>query len=364
MKLLLRIQDIHFRDSTWRQNSSILIDLFHFLDTLGLWNPFQYIEYNGLIPKPIAKTFSVSDKIQNQNISNLKLLTDLGKSPAGYLDLDLTRHRLGIKLKLDKKYKSDSAKNLLDSYISIIKNLWNILDHDHQMGPFIDVEVQGMRYPRVRPPRHLARFTFGTLLSAFSERFHAEHRLGKNDDFKKILRSKTPDFVDVLNHNGLWIFKWMANLEDIEEVKRRRSDQEKWLVDLLNPPIKSNFNSLGDCRFIPFGLKKDTLLTFYASDQSQGFKAIVPNYLNEIDKTLVYEFKQWISKKRLPDGRPLEELSLILPNRNAALQVREQSIDIGIKRIFYTNNLGELWNPFPPGPWRESPPRNPNIELT
>jgi hypothetical protein len=92
--------------------------------------------------------------------------------------------------------------------------------------------------------------------------------------------------------------------------------------------------------------------TFYGEATGQAYKTVVA-FKGQLDAMALDEIKTWLQKAALPDGKPLKELSLILPNRQAALDVRDAALAAGVSKVLYVDDSGGWWDPFPEGDWIE-----------
>ena len=94
-------------------------------------------------------------------------------------------------------------------------------------------------------------------------------------------------------------------------------------------------------------------IRFLDADKKSGYKAVVVYPDGSVNDELVSEMQSWISAGQLPNGKPLEDLSLILPTRESCLQVVDRAKSIGVFQVLYSNDEGKLFNPFPLGMWRD-----------
>ena len=76
-------------------------------------------------------------------------------------------------------------------------------------------------------------------------------------------------------------------------------------------------------------------------------------FKGQLDAKALDEIRIWLQEGALPDGTPLKELSLILPNRQAALDVRDVALAAGVSKVLYVDDSDGWWDPFPEGDWIE-----------
>lgn len=83
-------------------------------------------------------------------------------------------------------------------------------------------------------------------------------------------------------------------------------------------------------------------------------KATALNPDESHDEELFQELKNWIAKKQTPDGKSINSIGIILPNRESCLKIKPIADQYGIAKLVYPSNDGQFWNPFPKGLWVES----------
>ena len=356
MKILLRIQDIYFLDGqpTWWQDPSYLRLVLQSLEKAGLWREFSYYGSEG---GKRHKINSLDDLLKASTAFKAKtysLVNQDVETPSARLELDFKTGALTLHLIFDPIFLKHYQENLLSHLIDVVCHIHDALGAKALMGPLINVEIIGTVYPRVRPPRFLRRFVFGTIANIISQRFHAQHPLGAPEEVKKILAAPVPNEVQRVTHGDLVIFRWAEDVRDERYLAQRRSQQEQWLVNVLDPPLDDSYNAAGDYRATPIGATgPNAPLTWYDAARKSGYKAVVVFPDGGVDEELFTEMTNWIRQHRLPDGRELQVLYLIAQSRSAALLIHERAIRMGIKAVYYSDNQGQLWDPFPPGPWIE-----------
>jgi hypothetical protein len=146
------------------------------------------------------------------------------------------------------------------------------------------------------------------------------------------------------------LFRWAERLADDEYIEQCRSLQEQWLVEALDPPRDERYNELGDYR-VAADVPNDDVLTLYDGMRQRGYKATVVFPDGSVDQELFAEMTRWIDRQETPDGRPMQELYLIVQSRAAAVSIHDRAVSIGLKAVYYSDNAGALWDPFPPGLW-------------
>jgi hypothetical protein len=359
VKILLRIQDLYFLDGspTWWRDPSYLRTVLQAVEKVGLWREFGYYGQEGHTRHKIDSLEGLIRDSTTFEKKTYSIVTQDVKTPSAQLDLDVKAGALTIRMGFQRSFLKDHRENLLSQLIDVVCRIRDALGQRATMGPLVNVEIIGSVYPRVRPPRFHRHFVFGTVATIICKNFHAQHPLGSPEEVKKMLAASVPDDVQRVELGDLVIFRWAEDIRDEPYVTQCRSRQEQWLVRVLDPPLDSSYNAAGDHVVFPVGtVGPDAYLTWYDAARKYGYKAVVVFPDGSVDEDLFAEMTNWIQRHRLPDGREIQVLCLITQSRAAALIIHDRAAKLEIKAVYYSDDKGQLWDPFPPGPWIESQP--------
>jgi len=125
------------------------------------------------------------------------------------------------------------------------------------------------------------------------------------------------------------------------------ADSSKYRERLKLFNQNDNYNELGD-RLTTIGpVSPDNFVTFYSQVGNFGVEAVVPQENYQIAPETVSRLQQWLKAGKLPDGKPLNFIYLIVPSRTAAIRVQEQAKAEGLGSVYYVDNDDNLWSPYP-----------------
>jgi hypothetical protein len=355
-EVMLLIDGVRFTQGPrlWWKEGGRVEELFRLVREAGLWLDFDHYGRRGDARPKAAR----SEKELARAVASLKpglYSVQAGKSDEPDCELVLSLDPGALELRyllrgaaLDARRAA--AVGQLVGLTRLLHDAW----HDTAFfGPQLCVRVHGIAYPHVRPPRHKPPWTFGNAADMLCLKFHEETDEGHPRDVQRMLKAPIPRAASRERDGDLVVLLWAEDLRDAGEVAARLSTQEQWFVKVLEPPLHPSYNEQGDYREAPLSLSGRPPLTFYDPVEEVGYKAVVPAPGGRLDDELWNELRGWVAAGRLPDRTPLQQLSLILPDRKAALRVREHAAEAGIESVYYTDDEGRLWNPFPPGPWLE-----------
>ena len=353
MRLLLRLQYIHFpaRPLKWWADSTLLSVVTGEVEAAGLGDGLRFMGMTGETPEELDRLSELPERALAWEEGSYRVASDRAAKPERYMDLDLVPGQLALRLSFAQKAVDAAGSELLDRLVRLVCGLGDRLEGHALMGPWLHVEALGASYPRPRPPRTHSHFRPGTVVTFLCRTFHREHEGGASEDAEKVLTAPLPPTATRIDHGPLVVLRWVSDITDPESVRAGRTAQDRWLSEVLKPPVESGYNALGDHRVTPVSLEDHPPLTKYDGFGGQGYKAIVDSPGSPVGEDLWAQLSGWAAEGALPDGTRLEALNLITPNRDTALRVRDRATQAGIRGVYYMDDSGALWNPFPAGEW-------------
>jgi hypothetical protein len=351
-KVMLRLETIQFQDAprVWWKKTSYLGQALECIRQSGLWLDFAYYGEDG---SKRLKSFRSAEQLADAAKSWDPGMYVVQKEQTGdgtcKLTLVLRPGGLGLRLLLSGPDLDALRETAIDQFIDLTSCLHKAFADFALFGPRLGVEILDFPFPRVRPQRRKPPWTFGNAVDFITKKHHESSSAVKPEDVERLLKAPMPAGTRRLVKGGLVILRWVDNLNDGKDVAERRSLQEQWFVNVLNAPVDSDRNEHGDYLEAPLSKQKKPPLTFYDPTYEAGYKAVTLDRSSGVDEELFDEMATWVQSRQLPDRTPLRELHLILPDRESALRVRDRATKIGVDNVYYTDDEGGLWNPFPPG---------------
>lgn len=353
MNFVLRLVSLTFleQDVPWWQDRANLSQLFQVIQE----SPFaEKLTYFGKEGKKQRQHVAAYDEI----IEDAKLWQEgiytlqSGKKTADtLLELTIRKKSLNLTLLTSAEAVGANVSTLMKYLIEFAVQLHESFQGTAVCGPEFHIIPSGVSYPRPKPPRKHPRWPIGSVVDFVSKPFLVHEGDGGKESWQKLSSAPLPKGVSRQQKEDLLIFQWVQDFEDVQAVAAGRTLQERWLGQLLEWPVAAGFNALGDKQETLWGQQAHPPLTFYVDMAKHGYKAVVQNPDGTVDEELFSEMASWIKAGKLPDGTSLEQLQLIVPNRDTAVALRSRADEIGVTKVFYTGENGTLWNPWPPGEW-------------
>lgn len=361
-KLHLMINSMAFtavRTEPWFENTSYIIRFFESMQNVGWLDYFFFYQDNDRVPKKLPALTDLIAFSQKWKGTVYYLLNqkDVPQDDQPIVVAFLPNHNaLTFSMRFSFSFLNTHPEFTLKKIISFVCDLHSKFQTDGLLGYGVYLEDLSSPYPRIRPPREHDHFYFGNLVDFFSRKYYQNNEDVDLKEIEKIFNAPVPpEAKRWWCNDDLLVIQWIDNWLDMEEMQKRRTLQEKWLVDLLDPPIHYKFNAEGDEKITDLGTMtvNDTYLTRYKASQKFGYKVTVVMPDGSVDEELFAEMHSWIQTKQLPDGRSLEKLYLIVQSRQGALSIHDRAIGMGIAAVYYLGENNIHWNPFPEGLWAE-----------
>ncbi|HBE21517.1 MAG TPA: hypothetical protein DDW51_28965 [Cyanobacteria bacterium UBA11367] len=254
---------------------------------------------------------------------------------------------LALSLNIKERYLQTVQNIEIEQLINFVSELYSTFADVMLFGPAVNIEVEGITYPRELPPRSLNYYFAPCLVNFFSRKFLAQFNEWDVEKKEKLLSLPMPPGCRRIEQRDLVILQWVDNLRDREHISQRLGLQDEWFVEAVNPPRDLNYNELGDKRATVPPLIPDNFVTFYSQMGDFGLEAVVPEENYQIEPETLARLQQWLEAGQLPDGKPLNFICLIVPSRTAAIRVRDQAKAAGMGSVYYVDNDGNLWLPYP-----------------
>jgi hypothetical protein len=228
------------------------------------------------------------------------------------------------------------------------------------IGPKIFVTPE-IAASKLRPPRRHQFLVMqsccdvlsaeGVLQSPFVIR-HPNSREEFEKQFQTLATEKLPEGARRTLDDDLLTLQWAPDDAREEQVRGAIEMRQRWLNEHITLELEGGYNALGDAAVYGFGLTEHANATFYNEGAAEAYKAVVA-FKGKIDASVLDDVRIWLKKGALPDGKPLKRANLILPNRQAALDVRDVALSAGVSKVLYVDDSGGWWDPFPEGDWIE-----------
>ena len=353
MRIQLNIDDIILNDpdNYLKQSDKYLGPLFKCMSTLPFWNQLKYF---GVWGRKLKKIKPIDSLIKDsESWKNRSYILASDNTPRPLASIVIHPYSGSIQLQISIREPSDglSKEHILDDFISFTQLVFQTFQDLTMIGPTIGITVQGIDYPRPKPPQLDHVWESGQVVNFISTKFHNQSEDGRAEQVRILKKTKLPAIVKKTELGDLLIYKWVDNLTDTNEISQALSTHDLWFSKTLKLPINYSYNELGDEHEMSEILEDHKYLTFYNSFTGFGYKGVVLNPDGSMPKDVLKKIQSWTEKQLTPDGSVLKELILIAPDRESALIIAEIFENIGGNKVVYVDDNDRWWNPNPPGIW-------------
>lgn len=209
-------------------------------------------------------------------------------------------------------------------------------------------------YLRDRPPRRSLVFPLGSVVDLIDLHFHESGHVAALPDEARAL-AETPSDVARSEHDGLVVARWARGATEAE-LAEAASAHDAWAQRRIPTERMPRWNDLGDQQEVKGTTQPRPPLTLYGVKSKVGYKAVMVSPEGELEPTALAEAKAVLERGALADGAPVTTVKLVVPLREQAVALADGARAAGFGAVLYAADDDTLWNPKPPGLWREHPP--------
>lgn len=249
-------------------------------------------------------------------------------------------------------FVTQRADHLL-SDVGAALRAWMADDSESVIERHSGLSVRNLIYQRLRPARTplvVGRARLVDLVDLDAARAQADR-----DAVVAFRDAALPDGARRHLFGSKMLVEWATDckLGDDAAIRCRLAERDRWLIHRVGATLERDWNSAGDIKYGLVSAQPHLPLTLLSPVLGVGYKAIhAAESATEIEATL-RQVSRWIADQRLDDGTELSDVVIIADSRASALALRAALDAAGIKRVVYTGEDGQLWDPYPDGEWFE-----------
>lgn len=228
-------------------------------------------------------------------------------------------------------------------------------------GPTISASYEGnLNFPRIRPIKQYA-FLFEFAIINICDKTYFDNSKFKDDliskeNINKLTQAfRESEELDKTIVDEIIGVTWIKSLKkkDIEDGLSRRED---FIQNHIHLAPSQDFTKEGDKRLFSVNnfekLSSKEYFNFYNEKNGLAFKLIVLDrdmQLSEEDKIQIRKHHKF---KSLNDGRKINKIIPVLPERRYVIEVDKIAKEVGIYKSLYLDNDLNIWDITPSGNWK------------
>lgn len=357
MRFTFRIQYLKFKNEmkyTWWKDIDLLEKIIRVLNKHFSLVEYKYFKYKDKllqindIEDIIDKANKMKEKRDSFNLMKYKEDED-------YIDISVTDEEVDICIYYEKDSIIENIKRI-DIFEKLIVDLYDNFKNIFYFGAYIYVGLIDYNYPRLKPMRKYEFLGEDSLINFLSKAHFEAYKELVVEGMEYLYSGELPTGATRKIHdNELFIIRWFDKIKDEKDIERCLIQREDWIYKNMKLKPYDNFTEEGDKLFDSPLEKlgdKDPFFTFYRPSSNLVFKSVVLTKDNNLSQDVADTIKRYSETKSLANGEPIDKIILIVPARKYAMAIQEKAKDIGAYKVFYIDNEGRLWNPLPPGNWR------------
>jgi len=206
----------------------------------------------------------------------------------------------------------------------------------------VDLETD---YARAWGPRMAGNWWVGVVMMIVDPKTDADayDRKAAKREVDSVLRARLPRGATREKLDDLIVFRFVPDLTDDAAIDRARAVQDQWICSVVGSEVSPFWNEQGDEMVLLLSAKPHPPATLYDTSTRHAYKAMF-----EAKDAEVVKAERWVMAGQLPDGTPIDGVSIVLTSRKSAIAAAKRVRAKGM-RVLYTDSSGTFWDPFPPG---------------
>ncbi len=246
----------------------------------------------------------------------------------------------------------------ISNVTSFFEELLESNDCDYELLDCCGLENESLNFPRLKPPKETGAFFCDYAINVFTPKNINLHFMERETAFRRICESPLPNDAAVertVEIDKYLIVIWVKELLSKEAWRKASETHRRWINRIIEPPILDGYNKLGDERIFLHDAEKGRDVTFYSASTHAAYQTFLDFDGHLSDTKKWNKLKQWKAEGFLPKGLPLEKVYLITSSREKAIGMKNAADEAGFDSVYYPDNEGSFWDPFPSGSWIENP---------
>lgn len=239
MKLYFHLETLEFKQTIreWWKHTDHFPKIIHLLEKHGFWKTMAYAGIYGL--KPFGSTEDFIKKSQGwsqgnytaqQSLENEDFVIEFGLYP----DFDMT---IGITSEQIKKTGIDVIQAMID----LTCDAHDLFSEYGRLGPIIFIREHEISFPQIKPLRLIKSWSPNSIVDMINPGFFgmlADRNEGiRPEKLELLATAPMPEGCTREFRSGLIIQRWVDDISDIEEIRTGKMKRNRWLYEVLDPPI-------------------------------------------------------------------------------------------------------------------------------
>lgn len=360
MRIILKIEDINLAEDLPACLDEQLVDtLLTCMKKLTFWDSFQYVREE----KGYRKFMSTVD---NHDLKAYFTREDDTYRTKGIAFEEDGKSRLSISIRpssviliLGVTIPDEIKQRVVPNLKAFLLEFMSVFPDTESVGRNIGLCVDTPFY-RIRPTYTMirCRWEHGSILDMIDERHLAEDKQEEVTVMHAI--AKLPTFAKYEKLGHFHVITWINDLSNKAKIAQCLTERNKWLHTHIPLTRDTRFNELGDgeAEDVYVGMDTHSCLTYYAESYNDDFETIYMGFQSvqvmpdgSTDASLLQNLSTWVKQKKLPDGSPVDTISVIAQDRNAALLILDKAQKLGLDNVLYMDDDEKFWAINPSGLW-------------
>jgi hypothetical protein len=243
MKLIFHLETLEFNQTIreWWKHTDHFRKIIQILDRYGFWKTMTHAGIYGL--KPFCSTEDFIEKTQQwkqgnytaqQALEDTDFIIEFGLYPEFDMTISITGDQI-------KKINQD----IIPAMINLSCDVHDTFREHGKLGPIIYIREHEVPFPQIKPPRLLRSWSPNSIVDIINPDFFpmlADRNEGITVEKLKLLATAPmPEGCAREIRSGFIIHRWVDDIFDIEEIRTGKMKRNRWLYEVLDPPVDERF---------------------------------------------------------------------------------------------------------------------------
>lgn len=239
MKFIFHLESLEFYKQIreWWKQTDHFQKIIMLLEKHGLWRTMRCAGIYGL--KRFSSTEDFIEKSRQwkqgnytaqQSLEDTDFIIEFGL----YSEFDMT-------ISITTGQIEKTGIDVISAMINLTCDVHDEFLEYGKLGPIMYIREHEISFPQIKPLRLMRSWSSNSVVDIINPEFFpmlADRNEGITEDKLKLLfTAPMPEGCTREIRNGLIIQRWVDDISDIEEVSTGKMKRNKWLYEVLDPPV-------------------------------------------------------------------------------------------------------------------------------
>ena len=239
MKFIFHLESLEFFNPVreWWKHTDHFRKIIMLLEKHGLWQTMRCAGIYGLKDFSSTEEFlakSTAWKQGNYTAQQSPEDTDFIIEFGLYPEFDMT-------ISIVSEQVQKLGMDLISAVINLACDVHDEFSEYGQLGPIMYIREHEVAFPQIKPMRLMRSWSSNSIADIINPEFFpmlADRNEGiTQEKLRRLITAPMPEGCTREIRSGLIIQRWVDDISDIEEIRTGKMKRNKWLYEVLDPPV-------------------------------------------------------------------------------------------------------------------------------